>query len=115
VTKFGFGVDSDNDGIQDAMDNCPTVSNPSQIDSDLDGIGDACDITGCCVKEGDANHNGSLNVVDITYLVNFLFKGGPIYSCKDEADANDNGSVNVVDVTYLVNYLFKGGPITVCP
>ena len=75
---------------------------------------DKC-VASCCVKEGDANHNGSLNVVDITFLVNFLFKGGPIYNCKDEADANDNGSVNVVDITYLVNFLFKGGAITPCP
>lgn len=36
--------DSDGDGIFDAEDNCPTVSNPDQTDSDGDGIGDACDL-----------------------------------------------------------------------
>lgn len=35
--------DSDGDGIDDTLDNCPTVTNPSQTDSDGDGVGDACD------------------------------------------------------------------------
>lgn len=33
----------DNDGLPDAMDNCPSVTNPEQIDTDRDGLGDACD------------------------------------------------------------------------
>jgi hypothetical protein len=37
--------DSDNDGVSDSADNCPSVPNPSQLDSDHDGIGDACDQT----------------------------------------------------------------------
>lgn len=35
-------ADSDNDGISDAEDNCPTAANPHQEDADLDGLGDAC-------------------------------------------------------------------------
>ena len=35
--------DSDNDGIPDTSDNCPTVFNPDQKDTDHDGAGDACD------------------------------------------------------------------------
>lgn len=34
--------DIDGDGIPDAVDNCPTVSNPSQTDTNIDGTGDAC-------------------------------------------------------------------------
>jgi hypothetical protein len=37
-------VDSDDDGVADASDNCPAVANPDQIDSDGDGTGNACDI-----------------------------------------------------------------------
>ena len=35
--------DDDNDGVPDATDNCPLISNPGQQDSDGDNIGDACD------------------------------------------------------------------------
>lgn len=36
-------VDTDGDGIVDALDNCPTVANADQRDWDGDHIGDACD------------------------------------------------------------------------
>ncbi len=35
--------DDDNDGVPDASDNCPVVSNADQADADGDGIGTACD------------------------------------------------------------------------
>ncbi len=35
--------DVDQDGVQNAVDNCPTTANPTQADFDQDGTGDACD------------------------------------------------------------------------
>ena len=36
-------LDTDSDGIDDAIDNCQFVSNLDQADADGDGIGTACD------------------------------------------------------------------------
>ncbi|MFC1505085.1 right-handed parallel beta-helix repeat-containing protein [Thermodesulfobacteriota bacterium] len=35
--------DPDRDGIADAIENCPGVTNPLQSDQDADGVGDICD------------------------------------------------------------------------
>ena len=41
AARFG-AVDTDGDGVPDALDNCPSVANPGQADANGDGIGDAC-------------------------------------------------------------------------
>jgi hypothetical protein len=41
--KYITENDQDHDNFFGKTDNCPDVSNPSQLDSDNDGIGDACD------------------------------------------------------------------------
>jgi hypothetical protein len=44
ITSVTFTLDSDNDGINNNVDNCPTLVNASQTDSDGDGLGDACEL-----------------------------------------------------------------------
>lgn len=43
VLVFGSTIDTDGDGVSDALDNCPLTINADQIDDDGDGLGDACD------------------------------------------------------------------------
>ena len=61
-------------------------------------------------KCGDVDDNGLVNIIDLTYLQDYIFGGGdePIYLCT--GDVNGDTLVNIVDMTYLVCYLFGGGP-----
>jgi hypothetical protein len=68
----------------------------------------------CCNVPGDANNDGGCNVGDITYLINYVYKGGPPPPCMNEGDANADCSVDVGDAVYLTNYVFKGGPPPKC-
>jgi N,N-dimethylformamidase beta subunit-like, C-terminal/Carbohydrate binding module (family 6)/F5/8 type C domain len=38
-----YGQDTDSDGVNDDVDDCPTVANADQADVDGDSVGDACD------------------------------------------------------------------------
>ncbi|MFH1373198.1 MAG: SBBP repeat-containing protein [bacterium] len=70
----------------------------------------------CCVMRGDADGSGAIDVGDLTYMVAFLFIGGPFPPCYAEADTDSNGSVDVGDITYMVAFLFMAGPAPVpCP
>jgi len=46
LTWYGYPTavftDTDDDGIPDAIDNCPTVYNPNQLDANGNGKGDCC-------------------------------------------------------------------------
>ena len=59
---------------------------------------------------GDANDDGSVNVGDAVFIINYVFKGGPAPDPLCIGDANGDGDLNVGDGVYLVNYVFKGGP-----
>ena len=74
---------------------------------------------GCCNEDGikgDADNDctfGCVTVGDISYLVTYLFGGGPAPVCCDEGNADSDctfGCTTVGDISYLVTYLFGGGP-----
>ena len=66
------------------------------------------------VNCGDANADGVIDVGDLVYLINYLFKSGPLPKPYQAGDANCSGTVDIGDVVYLINYLFKGGLPPTC-
>jgi hypothetical protein len=65
---------------------------------------------------GDASGNKIVDVNDVVYLINYLFKNGPAPNPMAAGDVNGDCSVVVGDVVYLINYLFKNGlaPVPGC-
>ncbi|UCD94306.1 MAG: hypothetical protein JSU69_11175, partial [Candidatus Zixiibacteriota bacterium] len=63
---------------------------------------------------GDADNDDVINIFDITFIVNYLYKDGPAPESMWVADPDANGAVNILDVSYLVNYLYRNGPDPAC-
>ena len=99
-----------------------TLSGPGQDLPGGDGIGDTpyfiatCGqddyplLSGCTYLCGDANGDREINVGDVVYVVNYLYRSGPPPVPIPAGDANEDGTVDVGDIVYLVNYLYRGGP-----
>ncbi|UCD94336.1 MAG: hypothetical protein JSU69_11335, partial [Candidatus Zixiibacteriota bacterium] len=64
---------------------------------------------------GDADASGAVNLLDVTFIINYLYKEGPAPVPPEGADANGDGSINLLDVTHIINYLYKEGPEPICP
>jgi hypothetical protein len=71
--------------------------------------------TGIVLAEyGDANGDGVINIADVMYMVNYLYRGGPYPASFEAGDANCDGVHGILDVLILVNFLYKGGPPPGC-
>jgi hypothetical protein len=66
------------------------------------------------VMHGDANGDQLIDVGDVVFLVNYLYKGDIPPAPWEAGDANCDGEVNLGDVVYLINYLYKGGDPPPC-
>ena len=70
-------------------------------------------IIACCIgSSGDINDDGTdANILDLTYLVDYVFRGGSPTLCDEKADLNNDGTPsNILDLTYIVDFIFRGGP-----
>lgn len=65
---------------------------------------------------GDANNDGTIDIDDAVYLLEYIFQGGPPPAPYLVASGDTNGScqVDIDDVVYTIAYIFSGGPPT-CP
>jgi hypothetical protein len=64
---------------------------------------------------GDVNASGTVNILDVTYLIAYLYQDGPAPNPLNMADVNSSGTINILDITYLISYLYMGGPEPDCP
>ncbi|MCH7689886.1 MAG: VCBS repeat-containing protein [candidate division Zixibacteria bacterium] len=52
---------------------------------------------------------GPLNVLDLTYLVDYMFRGGAVPPDMNLADLTNDGNVGILDLMFLVDFLYRGG------
>jgi parallel beta-helix repeat protein len=60
---------------------------------------------------GNLNSDGSINVEDVAFLINYLYTSGPVPEPLWVGDANCDGLVDIADIVCLINYLFIGGTL----
>jgi hypothetical protein len=63
---------------------------------------------------GGINGDCVIDVGDIIFLIEYLYKSAPPPDPLERGDANCDGVVDISDVIYLINYLFKRGPAPSC-
>jgi hypothetical protein len=107
---LSVAVDTDDDGVPDADDNCPTTFNPDQSDVDTDGVGDVCDNCPNNANPGqedsdlDGTGDGCDNCVLVANGPNTFPAGDP----RIQRDTNADGYGNICDADFNNNGIVDG-------
>ena len=64
---------------------------------------------------GDATGDGLVNIFDVTFVISYLYLGGPPPDPLWVADVNYDSTINIFDITGLIGYLYLGGSDPNCP
>ncbi len=78
-------------------------------EENMNKLNDCVDMIMC----GNVNRDNTVNIADVVYMINFLFRNGPepwLYM----GDCNADRVVSISDVVYLIGYLFKGAKPPEC-
>jgi hypothetical protein len=97
------GPDTDGDTVENAFDNCTSISNSSQTDANKaahDGCGDACTVNMLCDIAPPSAPNNDINVTDFNLLKMNLGATGTPGTVIGDCSPID-GTVNVSDFNRL--------------
>ena len=56
---------------------------------------------------GDINHDGKIDIVDVTNITNYILNKNHDSFYEAEADINQDGVISIADVTSLVNQILS--------
>jgi hypothetical protein len=61
-------------------------------------------------QTGDVNQDGVINLGDLVFMINYIYKGGVAPDPLRLGDPTEDCLVNLADVVFLITYLYKNGP-----
>jgi len=70
-----------------------------------------CDAAFIC---GDIDGDDTVNLLDVIFLINYLYKEGTAPNPPERGDLDGSGAANMLDITMLINYLYNEGPAPTC-
>jgi N-acetylneuraminic acid mutarotase len=97
--------DIDVDGFCADLDNCPVDFNPLQEDNDADGIGNAC----CCAGgtgNVDCDPGDGVDISDLSTLIDNLYISFSALCCPAEANCDGEPGIDIADLSALIDYLY---------
>jgi hypothetical protein len=109
----GFGGESESDNYRVRVSSGGQPSAIGLSESDSYGV-ETGYVYASHIRRGDANADKAIDLGDVVYLLNYLFKGDAQPCPMESGDVNCDGVVDLGDVVYLLNYLFKGGTAPAC-
>ena len=72
-------------------------------------VDETCTVTlPATMPKGDVNGDSSVNISDVTALIDYLLTSNASGINLSGADCNQDGSINISDVTKLIDYLLSG-------
>ncbi|MFH2036316.1 MAG: C25 family cysteine peptidase [Candidatus Zixiibacteriota bacterium] len=69
------------------------------------------EITWVC---GDYDGNQTVNILDITGIISYLYKDGTPPAAMEAVDVNGDSLVNIIDITTIITFLYKDGSALSC-
>ncbi len=113
-------------GVNGNISSDPMMCDTANGDYRLDGVSPCAEMnntcltllgafgTGCGYMCGDVSGDMRVNISDVVYLINFIFREGPAPENDQVADLNHDGGLDVADATVLVHFIFRSGPALDC-
>jgi len=113
-TDFGACCINLNDNITCLM-TTPDICAAQLGWTKFQGLDSDC-LDGPCIPDcGDINFDGSIDILDVLYSINLLYKCGPPPWMYETADVDGGGTINILDAVYLIRAIYNSGPDPICP
>lgn len=70
---------------------------------------------GCSTRDGDANQDNLVNILDVVATVNDILGTTPLGAGRECVDLNNDSVINILDVVAVVNIILGGRPASDAP